>query len=127
MLSILFYHPQCEHSRKILIQLRQSNLENQIRLFNIEKKQPPKHIKSVPTLVLSNLNEPLIGTEVSDWINQLNSNNIKENNTTKQKSKKKFKKSKDIEAFDSLEMGSHFSDNFSYIEKKEIPHNFKYI
>jgi len=69
---ILFYSNYCQHSKKLLILLQKAGWYNRIKLINIDegKFKIPRAITSVPTMIIPNSNQPLIGEDVFKWVDQ---------------------------------------------------------
>ena len=71
-----------------------------------QKKQPPPNIKSVPALIMQDLNLVLQGKETFEWVEKIRMNMIKMNMA-------KTAQQSGPHGFTNVEMGG-FSDNFAY-------------
>lgn len=87
-MNIIFYSQQCSTCRDLLILLRNENLLNYFTLFCVDNRldKIPKQITRVPTMIVSNINKPLIAQETFEWVNQIkflknnsNANNVDQN------------------------------------------------
>jgi hypothetical protein len=69
MYNILFYSIDCNYSKLIIKKLHDENMLNQFKLIDIAKiKDIPKIITSVPTIIVKDVNKPLIGIHAFNWI-----------------------------------------------------------
>lgn len=90
--DILFWSPQCPHSRNLLNKIKNSPLMDRIVLFNVHDntyKLPP-FVKAVPTLFLKMQRNVLVNEQLHQWvdqqvqfmINQQRQQNINQSNNT---------------------------------------------
>ena len=80
-MKIIFYSLQCEYCLKLLSFIDKYDIKNQFKLINIDKLDKiPKTIDIVPTIIDSNLNQPLKGKDAFDYINNLKYFNNSTNN-----------------------------------------------
>ena len=70
--SLFFYSSYCRHCKNLIQKLNESPLSSLIKYVCIDSKSVrdklPKYIVSVPTLVVGNTNQILVGKNISDWI-----------------------------------------------------------
>lgn len=70
--NILFYSHQCGHSIKFLTLLKKHTLIHSFNLVDIDvptnRRQLPRNIKSVPAIVVTGIDRPLIGEEAFFWL-----------------------------------------------------------
>lgn len=67
--NILFYSLDCKHSKLLLQKLQDENMINEFKLIDIKKiKVLPKIITSVPTIIVKDINRPLVGIHAFNWI-----------------------------------------------------------
>lgn len=67
--NLLFYSLDCKHSKLILQKLQDENMINDFKLIDIKKiKVLPKIITSVPTIIVKDINRPLVGMHAFNWI-----------------------------------------------------------
>jgi hypothetical protein len=71
-MNILFYSQKCEYCRKLLILLQGENLLRNFKLVCVDDKldKMPPDMK-VPTLIVNNINKPLIAQEAFEWVQQI--------------------------------------------------------
>jgi hypothetical protein len=74
--GVLFYSSNCEHSKKFLLDLMKTKLNDLVRKICVDKSdiKIPSVVRSVPTLIARGINRPLVGEQVFAWL---------ENETTK--------------------------------------------
>ena len=58
-MKVLFYSEQCEHSKKLLEYLEKHNIKSEFKFFNIDVIDAPEEIDIVPTILDSEINQPL--------------------------------------------------------------------
>jgi len=69
MKKIIFYSNDCEYCNKLLEYLNKYNLNDMFKLIDIKTiKSIPEYITSVPTLIDSNLNQPLKNKQVFEYL-----------------------------------------------------------
>ena len=67
--NLLFYSLDCKHSKLMLQKLQDENMINDFKLIDIKKiKVLPKIITSVPTIIVKDINRPLVGLHAFNWI-----------------------------------------------------------
>lgn len=72
-MNILFYSKQCNTCRSLLVLLQNENLLGYFKLVCVDgilDKIPPQ-IEKVPTMIIVNLNRPLVAHETFEWIKQM--------------------------------------------------------
>lgn len=111
MKRFLFFSKKCQSSANLIVLLRNLNLLNNFEMVSLEdliaqKKQPPPNIKSVPALIMQDLNLVLQGKETFEWVEKIRMNMIKMNMA-------KTAQQAGPHGFTNVEMGG-FSDNFAY-------------
>lgn len=72
-INVIFYSRKCQSCMDLLKLLENENLLGSFVLFCVDGRlsEVPSHISSVPTMVVSNVNKPLIGNETFEWINKV--------------------------------------------------------
>ena len=122
---VLFYSPNCKYSIELWNKLKQSKKLNMIIKINVNKtKNIPKNIQSVPTLLVKG--RPLLtGNSIELFLNSY-SENVNVNNVVVKD--KDNEVSNGIEDYMPGEMGSSWSDSYSYIGK-DIPiiHSYSFL
>jgi len=111
MKRFLFFSKKCQSSANLIVILKNLNLLNNFEMVCLEdliaqKKQPPPNIKSVPALIMQDLNLVLQGKETFEWVEKIRMNMIKMNIA-------KTAQQAGPHGFTNVEMGG-FSDNFAY-------------
>lgn len=79
-MKVIFYSNHCEHSVKLLAYLDKHNIKNMFKLVCVDNVDPPKEIDIVPTIVDSELNQPLKGKKAFDYLLNLKYFNNPTNN-----------------------------------------------
>ena len=79
-MKVLFYSNHCEYSNKLLAYLDKHNIKNIFKLVCIDNVDPPKEIDIVPTIVDSELTQPLKGKKAFDYLFNLKYFNNPTNN-----------------------------------------------
>lgn len=71
MSNILFYSKKCQSCDKIINDMTQLELSKYFVMFNIDEDihSVSKYVKYVPTLIMENIDRPLVKNEVFEWIN----------------------------------------------------------
>lgn len=120
---ILFYSRRCKHCINLWNQLNKTKKLNLIIKIDVDKKQNvPKYIKTVPTLLVKG--RPLM---IGDSIN-LFLNNYGINKTTKTNNESKDNNESGIQDYMPSEMGSFWSDSYSYINNENpINHSYSFL
>lgn len=83
-MHILFYSNNCPFSKQIIELIVANQLSSHFKLISVEDpniKIPPI-ITNVPTLIIKNVNRPLIGLDAFNWINMQKFINICTYNST---------------------------------------------
>jgi hypothetical protein len=149
MPSILFHSSYCVHSKQILNEINRSPIKSTIKLICIDsqsvRSKLPKYITSVPSIVVGETNQILVGNNILNWLKAQNTkfsqheqshNNIK----SIQHPKPKNNAPSSIEnigpdGWHTTEMGG-FSDMYSFLEidnsakgdgGRSMVHNFETI
>jgi len=69
-MKVIFYSKQCKFCLKLLTFLKQNNILNNYKLICVDNNDKiPKEITSVPTLVDSDLAQPLVGKNLFEYFN----------------------------------------------------------
>lgn len=69
MKKIIFYSNDCEYCNKLLEYINKYNLNDTFKLVDIKSiKKIPESIKTVPTLIDPNLNQPLLNKQVFEYL-----------------------------------------------------------
>ena len=79
-MKVLFYSEQCEHSKKLLEYLEKHNIKSEFKFFNIDVIDAPKEIDIVPTILDSEINQPLKGKKAFEYVINLKYFNNPTNN-----------------------------------------------
>ena len=79
-MRVVFYSERCEHSKKLLAYIEKNNIMNLFKLFNIDTNMAPKEIDIVPTIVDSEINQPLKGKKAFEYLINLKYFNNPTNN-----------------------------------------------
>lgn len=123
---ILFYSPNCKHSIQLWNRLKQTKMLDKLTKINVNKNRNiPKYITSVPTLIVKG-RPPITGQSVEMF---LNSYSGPTNTPAKQTSNPvKSPDNQGILDYMPTEMGSSWSDGYSYIdETKPINHSYSFL
>jgi len=81
--NYLFYSNQCQHSKRLLLQIKKTSIVNNFQLVNIDNPQVqlPNFVQAVPTLYLSAKRQVLTDSHLFQWFEtelaQENENNNK--------------------------------------------------
>ena len=67
-MKVIFYSDKCEYSIKILAYLNKYNIENMFKLVNINTSEYPKEIDSVPTIIDTDLSQPIKGKKALEYL-----------------------------------------------------------
>ncbi len=103
--NVLYFSKKCSHSQELIKELKENNLLEGINLICIDQRNVrlPAFLMEVPTLIVSDSKNPLIGDDAFKWIKWSIDKKIKE-------------ESKDIGAYG---FGSSFSENYSSLDGGE--------
>ena len=153
--DFLFFSNLCPHSNKLLEILNKNNLIDNFELCCVDNTdiELPDFILSVPTLYLVNQKRVLVDESLFHFINiEINkkSNTLSQPQPQQQQQLQKLQQTQQqpqqtqqqtkmgqienqtgdpsISGFHSTEMGSSFSDNYSFInDNKHIEHSYTFI
>ena len=67
-MKVIFYSEQCEHCQKLLGYLDKYNIKTLFKLINIDKSKAPIEIDIVPTIIDTELNQPLKGKKAFEYL-----------------------------------------------------------
>jgi len=128
--NYLFYSNQCQHSKRLLLQIQKTAIVNNMQMVNIDNPQVqlPNFVQSVPTLYLPGKRQVLTDTHLFQWFDE----------ELKQESENAGKvKMSDITGDDSIlpfqmsEMGSGLAGAvYSFIEEEKndlMNQNFSFL
>ena len=79
-MKVVFYSMKCEYSNKLLQYLEKNNITNLFKLICIDMVEAPKEIDIVPTIVDSELNQPMKGKDAFKYLLNLKYFNNPTNN-----------------------------------------------
>jgi len=79
-MKVVFYSEQCEYSKKLLAYLDKNNIKNLFKLVNIDKTDVPNNIDTVPSIVDTELNQPMKGKKAFEYLLNLKFFNNPTNN-----------------------------------------------
>ena len=128
--NYLFYSNQCQHSKRLLLQIQKTSIINNMQMVNIDdpKVQLPSFVQAVPTLYLPAKRQVLTDTHLFKWFDDelqnesANSSKIKMADITGDES---------ILPFQMSEMGSGLSGAvYSFIEEDKndlMNQNFSFL
>lgn len=71
-INVIFYSRKCNNCKNLLNLLKNENLLGYFVLFCVDGRlnEIPSHITVVPTMIVSNVNKPLVGAETFNWVNK---------------------------------------------------------
>jgi hypothetical protein len=125
---ILFYSPNCQHCQNLWNVLKEKNILDHIHKVNIHKNKIPSSIQSVPCLVVKGRGN-LTGQTINLFFNSYTppQRNTPENNLV-QSNNTENSTDDSIKDFLPCEMGSNWSDNYSYIDNNNpINHSYSFL
>jgi hypothetical protein len=67
-MKVVFYSEQCEYCKKLLAYMDKYNINSLFKLINIDKTTAPKDIDIVPTIIDTELNQPLKGKKAFEYL-----------------------------------------------------------
>lgn len=67
-MKIIFYSNNCEYCKKLLSYLEKNNIQNIFKLINIDSTDVPENIDIVPTIIDTELNQPLKGKKAFEYL-----------------------------------------------------------
>ena len=125
-INIIFYSKECKFSEQLITFMNKINILQNFKLICVDNnKQLPPNITRVPTLIINNINKPLIGTDAFNWLKTIcqfrqNTNNVnmkidKNNSTLMSHSNTK---SKDPFGYSVKELQG-LSDNYAFINDND--------
>ena len=79
-MKVLFYSEQCEHSKKLLEYLEKHNIKSEFKFCNIDVIDAPEETDIVPTILDSEINQPLKGKKAFEYVINLKYFNNPTNN-----------------------------------------------
>jgi arsenate reductase-like glutaredoxin family protein len=79
-MKVVFYSEQCEYSKKLLAYLEKNNIKNLFKLVNIDNTDVPDDIDVVPSIVDTELNQPMKGKKAFEYLLNLKYFNNPTNN-----------------------------------------------
>jgi hypothetical protein len=111
MKRFLIFSKKCQSCANLIVILRNMNLLLNFEMVCLEdlvaqRKQLPPNIKTVPALIMQDINVVLQGKETFEWVEKIRMNMIKMNMA-------KNAQQVGPHGFTNVEMGG-FSDNFAY-------------
>ena len=67
--NYLFYSNQCQHSKRLLLQIQKTKIINNMQMINIDNPQVqlPNFVQSVPTLYLPGKRQVITDTHLFQW------------------------------------------------------------
>lgn len=130
--KFLFFSNYCEHSKRFLEEFNKSNLKDTIVMCCIDNPDIniPQFVSSVPTLYIANERRILVDDGLFKWLNS----EIKQSQNSGAQgtvTNADITGDQNIMAFHKNEIGSCFSDNYSFIEdessKTAMHHSYSYL
>jgi hypothetical protein len=79
-MKLVFYSEQCEYSKKLLAYLEKNNIKNLFKLINIDICEAPDDIDVVPSIIDTELNQPMKGKKAFEYLLHLKYFNNPTNN-----------------------------------------------
>jgi hypothetical protein len=67
-MKILFYSEECNYCKKLLDYINNNNLNDFFKLIDINKNEVPEIIDIVPTIIDTDLNQPLKSEKAYEYI-----------------------------------------------------------
>lgn len=67
-MKVVFYSEQCDYCKKLLAYLDKYGIKSLFKLVNIDKVTAPKDIDIVPTIIDTELNQPLKGKKAFEYL-----------------------------------------------------------
>ena len=68
LMKVLFYSEKCQFSIKLLAYLEKYNMQELFKMINIDTNEAPPEIDSVPTIIDTEMNQPLKGRKVFEYL-----------------------------------------------------------
>lgn len=123
---ILFFSSSCNHCIKLWKELKRINILDSIVKINVaNNRNIPKSITSVPTLVVRG-RPPITGDAIFLFLNSFSPSSSKSNSQTNNQSREIKSNNIGISDFLPGEMGSSWSDQYSFIDNPTNPINHSY-
>ena len=123
---VLYGSGMCKNTKEFITQLSQyPNLNKLVMKIDIHDKRYkiPSNVKSIPSLIVPNINEPLVGDMAFTWLSQ-----------QKQQVGKGVASAQDkpsgpggFSDWNGDFSSGSLSDNFSYLDGSNIVHNFEFL
>jgi len=139
----LFYSNQCPHSKELVLNLQKLNLLDKFVKVDVSiLKKIPSSIKSVPTIIVPDMQEPLEGDKAFFWVehcsqsiikreqgsNQQQPQNPHMQSSTQQPEQQPTQKQQSPMPYLPYEMSTSKSDKFSFINgSTQLSHNYSFI
>ena len=119
---LLFYSSRCPHSKQFLEETQKSGIQDfhKVCLDNTPRERIPAVVKSVPALVFAGTNQCLQGEQAFQWLNQ--QMHAKHQHAQQKQQQQVSSTSNSMNdgnepsAWQMTEMGSSFSDTYSFID-----------
>lgn len=138
---VLFYSNYCDHSKKFLEALYKTELRDKFKKACVDdRKNIPKEITAVPTIIVPRINKLLVGEEAFHWlkgITQMLQNNSQNQPEPQQQNSNSLNNQDGDPTNASYSMGQvsaysntmgGYSDNFSFIDNQDpLEHNFSFL
>jgi len=67
-MKVIFYSEKCQYCDNMMIYLDKHNIKSMFKLINIDNIDPPKEIDIVPTIVDTELTQPLKGKKAFEYL-----------------------------------------------------------
>ena len=67
-MKVVFYSEQCDYCKKLLAYMEKYNISSLFKLINIDKIAAPKDVDIVPTIIDTELNQPLKGKKAFEYL-----------------------------------------------------------
>ena len=67
-MKIVFYSDKCEYSIKLIAYLEKNNIKNYFKLVNIDNTEYPLEIDVVPTIIDTELTQPMKGKKAFEYL-----------------------------------------------------------
>lgn len=127
MSKTIYYSNQCQHSRELVTLINKNNAKKQFQYVCVDNNSNiPPNVQSVPTLLVQDnqQNKLMVGEEIFKYIESLFNNNQSIDNNSNQSTG-----GGDPEAWHINEMGSSYSDMYSFIDdtSSAINHSFSFL
>jgi hypothetical protein len=67
-MKVVFYSEQCDYCKKLLDYMEKYSITSLFKLINIDRTTPPNDIDIVPTIIDTELNQPLKGKKAFEYL-----------------------------------------------------------